>query len=190
MSGTPYKNLRMFTKLCGNIALTNVVLVTTMWASVTQEVGARRVKELRDKFWKPMLQNGSAAFEFRDTAESAWNIVDSVISKTRIEALLLQEEMVDLRRRLSETEAGITLYNALQKLLASQKETIRRLREEAEAQHNEKLVRELNAQHKEIQENLRVTFDQIQQMKISFFRRMYLILFGGSAKAVSGHSDL
>lgn len=52
MSGSPHRNLRMFGQLCGDQASRNVILITTMWDNIEVEVGLRREKELREKFWK------------------------------------------------------------------------------------------------------------------------------------------
>jgi len=79
---------------------------------------------------------------------------------------------VDLGRQLSETKAGITLYDTLQRLLAEQQETVRQLRDEAQTQNNPQLVEELNSQYEQIRENIRKTFDQVQEMKIPFGRRV------------------
>jgi hypothetical protein len=50
MSGTARRNFTMFRKLCGENALSNVVLVTTMWGNlVDMEEGEARERELQNK---------------------------------------------------------------------------------------------------------------------------------------------
>lgn len=46
MLGAAKRYLYMFRKLCGEDALTNVVLATTMWELIDPVVGAKREKEL------------------------------------------------------------------------------------------------------------------------------------------------
>jgi GTP-binding protein EngB required for normal cell division len=182
MAGTPLKNLRMFANLCGDDATKNVILATTMWELVQGDEGERRLEQLKAKYWKGMIEKGSTVTRFESqTFESAWNVVGLITGKpsgqqAQSRPLLIQEEMVDLEKQLSETQAGITLYGTLQKLLAEQQETIRQLRDEAQLQNNPQLVEDLNAQYEAIRENLRKTFDQVQEMKISFGRR-FLALF-------------
>ncbi|KAL2833776.1 hypothetical protein BDW59DRAFT_156578 [Aspergillus cavernicola] len=55
------KNLILFRQLCGQEALKNIILATTMWDKVAAEEGARREKELIDtpEFWGWMLGKGS-----------------------------------------------------------------------------------------------------------------------------------
>jgi hypothetical protein len=190
MAGTPLKNLHMFANLCGDDASKNVILATTMWELVSGDEGDRRQKQLEGKYWKGMLENGSTVARLQpNTFDSAWNIVNVIVGKNSQESrpLLIQEEMVDLRRLLSETQAGITLYSTLQRLLAEQQETIRQLRDEARTQNNPQLVEDLNIQYEAIRENIRKTFDQVQEMKVSFGRRL-LSFF--SFKRSRGHAVL
>jgi hypothetical protein len=184
MSGTPLRNLQMFANLCGDEAIRNVVLATTMWSDVTPNVGISREAELRQVYWKSMLALGSATARFKNNFESAWEIVDSLIKKTSGDPLLLQEELVDLNRRLSETKAGQTLYSTLQDLLANQKEMVEQLRHEAEIQKNQDMVRELNAQWEKLQQDLQTTFDQIEEIRVPLGRRVRLFFAFRRSRAV------
>ena len=174
MAGSPLKNLRMFSKLCGDDPLRNVILATTMWDRVQQATGERRQGELEENYWKGMLSLGSQAWRFDGSFESAWAIIDAIPKKS-IDALLLQEELVDLNRQLSETQAGITLYNQLQKLLAEHKETLRKLRDEAIVNNDQSLTQALDTEYEMIQRKLQSTFDQISGLKLSFGRRVALL---------------
>jgi DNA-binding ferritin-like protein len=191
MAGTPLKNLRMFANLCGDDATKNVILATTMWELVQGDEGERRLDQLKAKYWRGMLEKGSTVARFESqTYESAWKVVDIIAERhsspqSQGRPLLIQEEMVDLEKQLSETQAGITLYGTLQRLLAEQQETIRQLRDEAQLQNNPQLVEDLNAQYEAIRENLRKTFVQVQEMKISFGRRFLTFFKWKKARAVS-----
>ena len=189
MAGTPLKNLRMFANLCGDGATRSVILATTMWDLVNANEGERRVKQLQERYWKGMLAGGSKVARFDRTYESAWKIVDMIVKKDQGPSsrapLLIQEEMVDLKQQLSETHAGITLYNTLQKLLAEQQETIRLLKDEAKTQDNPELVKELNAQHEAIRKSINDTFEQAQRMKIPFLRRVLAIFKSKKTRGVS-----
>lgn len=186
MAGTPLKNLRMFANLCGDDAIGNVILASTMWRQGKEAIEERREAELKSKYWKGMIDQGSEVVRFHRTFDSAWTIVDIIDRKrdTR-HSLLLQEEMVNLSMQLSETQVGKQLYNTLQKLLAEQQEAVRRLRDEASTQNNPQLVEDLNAQYNEIQENLRSTFNQIKEIKIPLGRRIAAFFRFKSTHAVS-----
>ncbi|KAF9469798.1 P-loop containing nucleoside triphosphate hydrolase protein [Collybia nuda] len=175
MAGAPHKNLHVFTKLCGDDAIRNVILATTMWSRVKKEIGEKREAELQQEYWKKMLDKGSQTTRFEGTALSAWKIVNIIVAGQRPTSVLLQEEMVDLEKRLSETQAGITLYHELRGLLSLHTDAIRQLREQAVRQNNPTLVEELNKQQEEIEEKIRLTLDQIQEMRIPLSRRIRLI---------------
>ncbi|TFK33953.1 hypothetical protein BDQ12DRAFT_690350 [Crucibulum laeve] len=185
MAGTPYRNLRMFGELYGDKAARNVILVTTMWDRVQRHLGEKRESELKSKYWKVLLDRGSDCYRFDNTQASAWAVIDKILESDDTETLLLQEELVELRKRLQETQAGITLYDTLQKALLEQKETIRQLAEQATLQNNPKLAKELEDEYKRIQITFDKTFQELNQLKIPLSRRIVLLLFGKKSKAHS-----
>ncbi|TFK44968.1 hypothetical protein BDQ12DRAFT_621501 [Crucibulum laeve] len=130
MDGTSLRNLRMFQNLCGNDALENVILVTTMWDGVSEEEGSKREEQLRDSYWKPMLNLGSRMVRFHYSATSAWDIVSKFQPAPRSRPLLLQEEMVDRGMQLAETSAGRTLFSWFRDLIEKIKTIIRRFRDQ------------------------------------------------------------
>ena len=189
MAGTPLKNFRVFANLCGDGAIKNVILTTTMWDLVDENEGERRMTQLQERYWKGMLAGGSEVARFKGSYASAWEIIDIIVNKDEGPSsrppLLIQEEMVELDRQLGETQAGITIYNTLQKLLAEQQEKIRQLKDEAKAQDNPQLVKELNAQHEAIRKSINDTFEQAQRMKISHLRRFLAIFKSKKTRGVS-----
>ncbi|CAA7261007.1 unnamed protein product [Cyclocybe aegerita] len=178
MAGTPHRNLRMFGELCGEKAAQRVVLVTTMWDKLKHpEVGGKRERELHDSYWKVMLEKNATSSRFFNTEKDAWKIVTTILEKhekLRAEAVLLQEELVDFRRRLNETQAGQTLYTDLQKLLAKQKETLTHLAEQAKRANNAKLAADFEEQKRVTEAALEKTFQQVDALKVPFSRRVRL----------------
>ena len=184
MAGTPHRNLRMFGELCGDQAVKKVVLVTTMWDNVEQDKGERREKELFANYWKTMTNLGASTARFYNSVDSAWSIVDIVLKQHEAEVLLLQEEIVNLKLALNETQAGKTLYSDLQKLLAEQRDTVRSLAEQARDESNPQLARQLEAELKRIQKDFDKTFSEIKNLKISFGKRLKLLFFGKKSRGV------
>ncbi|KAJ3513210.1 hypothetical protein NLJ89_g3074 [Agrocybe chaxingu] len=178
MAGTPHRNLRMFGELCGEKAAQRVVLVTTMWDKLKNpEVGGKRERELHASYWKVMLEKNATSSRFSNTEKDAWKIVTTILEKhekLRAEAVLLQEELVDFRRRLNETQAGQTLYTDLQKLLAKQKETLTHLAEQAKRANNAKLAADFEEQRRITEAALEKTFQQVDALKVPFSRRVRL----------------
>ena len=186
MAGTPHRNLRMFGELCGDLAAKKAVLVTTMWDKVQQDTGVRREKELLENYWKTMINYGTSTARFTNTAGSAWAVIDPILKQHETEVLLLQEELVDLKRALNETRAGMTLYSDLQKILAQQRDIVRSLAEQARQESNPQLARKLEADLKRIQTSFDKTFDEIKKLKIPLGKRLLLklLIFGKKSRGV------
>ena len=176
MAGSPHRNLRMFGELCGDQAMKKVVLVTTMWDKAQRDTGVftDREKYLFENYWKTMIGYGASTARFLNSADSAWDIIGAILKQHETEVLLLQEEIVDLKRALNETQAGMTLYSDLQSLLAEQRDTVRSLAEQAREQSNPYLAQELEAELKRIQMDFNKTFDQMKTLRIPFGKRLML----------------
>jgi len=112
MSQSAMKNLRIFSSLCGQKAMPNVVIVTTMWGYIPKELGIRREQHLKREVWKDMLGNGCKVGRFEHTYESAWSIIGNLAAKNSGATLLIQEEMGNIGKSLNETRAGIDLKTA------------------------------------------------------------------------------
>ena len=186
MGGSPHRNLRMLGELCGDQAVKKVVLVTTMWdkdKTGPQKYKQQRERELFDMYWKTMINYGASTARFLNSADSAWKIIDPILEQQETEVLLLQEELVDLKRTLNETQAGKTLYSDLQRLLAEQRDTVRSLAEQAREQSNPQLARKLEDELKRIQKDFDKTFNEIKRLKIPLGKRL-LLLVGKKSRGV------
>jgi hypothetical protein len=174
----------MFGELCGDRAAHKVVLVTTMWDKVNPVVGERRQSELEYKYFHELLRRGATAMRFNNTRQSAWEIMEAVFAESEREAVLIQEELVDLKKRLNETSAGKALYSTLRNLLAEQKAVLQELTRLAKEQDNNKLAAEMRLEYKRIQAEFERSFGAISALKISAGRRLVLF-FGKKSRAVS-----
>ncbi|KAJ3570350.1 hypothetical protein NP233_g4464 [Leucocoprinus birnbaumii] len=177
MAGSPLKNLRMFGNLCGDNAASRVILVSTMWEKVDQSIGQRREGQLKSEFWQGLIERGSSVDRLRNSSSvEAWRVVDSMISTTeQREVVLLQQEVVELERKLNETEAGKALHTSLQRLLYDQKETLKSLLAQVEKSDDPRLKVELEKEYKKIQSQFDKTFKEVNKMKIPIGRRLMLI---------------
>ncbi|KAF7974363.1 hypothetical protein HWV62_12322 [Athelia sp. TMB] len=113
MTGSVRRNIDLFQRLCGNTALPNVVLVTTMWDEVDHAIAERREQELRDTFWRSMVANGSQTARFYHSPGSAWEILGPYTGQFHPVKLRIQKEMVDKGIPLSRTAAGFFLRSWL-----------------------------------------------------------------------------
>ena len=183
MIGTPHRNLRMFGELCGDHAIKKIMLVTTMWDKVQRDTGVRRETELFENYWKAMINYGASTARFSNSADSAWKVVDLILEQHTTEVLLLQEELVDLKRALNETQAGKMLYLNLQRSLAEQRD-LRFLAEQALDKNNSKSANQLEVELKRIQRDLDKTFSEMKSLKVPLGKRLTMQMFGKKSRGV------
>ena len=129
MKGTTRRNLDMFYQLCGDKALERVVLGTTNWEEIDGEIGPRREEQLAKNFWnKSKTSSRSKLLRFDKTEGSAEAFVGAILDQLNAaekdNVLRIQKELVELERRIPETDAGKELRYTLQQLLEMQKEGI------------------------------------------------------------------
>ncbi|KAF8055867.1 P-loop containing nucleoside triphosphate hydrolase protein [Lyophyllum atratum] len=118
MPRTATQNLDVFETFCGKDALKKVVLITTMWKDVSRNAGERNEAQMRDKFWKEMLANGSRMFRLQDVNYTASEIVEFILgSDTDAEPLRTTREMVEDRKEFKDTEAALLLSSHRQDTL-------------------------------------------------------------------------
>ena len=148
-----------------------------MWDKIDEAIGQEREKELRGLYWKSMIKLGSTTVRYRNTKDSAWEILDTVLqSGHNRHAVLLQKEMVEMKRQLNETEAGRTLYTALELLVKRRQEALDEIQAASTGQTDQELLKRLQDECDEIQRQLDITIADLLKMQISVgkrFRRFF-----------------
>ncbi|MCJ1353369.1 MAG: gTPase, IMAP member 8 [Icmadophila ericetorum] len=112
MQGSSMKALQIFKKLVGDEAFKNVVLATTRWDLVGEDIGSEREQELHTKFWAYMMNKGATMTRFYGDRASATRILSQLLAKKSI-ILDIQREMVDENRPLNKTSAGAIIDDGL-----------------------------------------------------------------------------
>ncbi|EMD41339.1 hypothetical protein CERSUDRAFT_109932 [Gelatoporia subvermispora B] len=162
MGGIARRNFTMFHKLCGSDAIRNAAIATTRWEEVDARIGAERQTELASKpiFFKPVLDEGAQMFRHDHGLESAQDIMRSFL-RNQPRPLLIQREMVDEGKPLSETEAGRELQREIRTQMEKHNKKMQELREElqeAAKDHDDELRADLD---KEMQD-MRVMLARLQ----------------------------
>jgi hypothetical protein len=162
------RNIRTFKKLCGDDGLSRTVLVTTFWRYVTPEEGRRREEELlsRGTLWKFITDRGGKAFQYRETEDSAKQVIDYILeSKLGKAALTIQVDIVDRGKKLGETEAGEEVKVQMAVLQQSYEKEIERLETELEEviRQKEEDVNEMREMLEAETLNLKNRVEQIEQ---------------------------
>ena len=109
----------MLQKSFGREVLRRVVLGITKWERVPAGVRGTREEELKTKFWKTMMEQGSAVHQFRGDFDSAWKTIDSLLDEVEDDTLHIQKGLVELQRLIPENTASrqSSYYRFLQPLL-------------------------------------------------------------------------
>ncbi|KAI2613260.1 P-loop containing nucleoside triphosphate hydrolase protein [Hypoxylon sp. NC1633] len=178
MQGSARKNIMMFKKLCGDNALQNVILATTMWDLVDEDVGAAREKQLINtkEFWGYMTSKGSKTYRHDNTDQSAMKLIGHFVKTDSKMTLEIQEEMVDQHKSLDGTAAAATVEAKLEHERARFAAELRNLeidlREAIRQKDNESMeaLREERAKYmadlaeiKAAQESLRTTMEKLHE---------------------------
>jgi hypothetical protein len=115
MEGPSLKNLRMMKALCGENTLQNVVLATTMWEKVSEGEGLRREEELKQNFWKDMIDGGSTVTRIAtESGDDARALVRTLLKNKPI-STRLQEELHS-GKSLVQTDAGAEIREEMRRL--------------------------------------------------------------------------
>ena len=172
LTGTAFKNLRTFRKLCGTQSMSSTVLATTMWSGVTAEVGNAREQELKEtaEFWGDMIREGSTVYRHTDDHHSAVNIISFLTDRDTKTVLGLQAEMVDEKRSLEDTEAGREVDREMSKqreLFEKRLERTRQELEEAIAAKDDQHVKEIMQEQERFEAKLSAIQQGREELRIS-----------------------
>ena len=146
----------MFCKLCGEIALKNVVIVTNAREGGSQAFSEARERELFTKFFKPALDGGARVVQHRNTLESAHNIIRKITGGHPV-ALQIQRELVDKRKDIVDTTAGKVINRELNELMRRHHAELVEVLEEMERaskKGDEETKQELGEKKRRLQERV------------------------------------
>lgn len=145
VSGSKMRNITMFKELVGDAAYENVAITTTMWWKGEKEANIRKEGQLREEFFKDVLEGGGNVFrhtagagpEDHDRArQQAMEVVSHLMERARVGPVVLkiQGELIDERKSLNQTRAGEALREEgekMQRELKTQLEEMNAERKEA-----------------------------------------------------------
>ena len=127
MEGSVMRNLRMFQSLCGQEALSNVLLTTTQWSNVNPAEAELRETRLRNQdFWGALIDKGATLRRFNGTRESGLELIHKLMPNTR-KPLDIQDQIVEQNMILLQTKAGKCVNEELIALEKKFKETMESL---------------------------------------------------------------
>lgn len=156
----------MFQKLCGSKSLRNVVIVTTMWDTVSEELGAQRERELMTDTFKALLDEGAEMKRFNNGITSAREIISYILFHDPV-ILQIQQELAE-GKELVKTTAGEELNAEMARLIEKHKQDMISLREEFEAMiksRDEQAQKEIVVEHQKMQAEIQKWQNAVIELK-------------------------
>ena len=165
----------MLKELCGENTLKNVVLVTNMWAMVAPKKGAAREKELRNGYFKAAIDKGAQLRRHNGSPESAREILRNILRNQPI-VLKIQRELIDERKNIGQTGAGVELNRDIIDVIERYQRNIKELeesRQKAVREKDEELRREFAEEKQRAQQEMeKLKRERIQiQFKLAAAQR-------------------
>lgn len=167
MSGSSFENLRMFRELCGDQGLTNVVLTSTFWDTVSRDNGERRQRELETSmhFWSRMISKGCRTARLDGQRSSCLRVLEDISRNNGKVVMQIQQEVVDEGKAIRDTAAARETFLRLQREMQEKAER------EAEALRQEEQRRLQAIEDSNRRERQRVAAELERQRKAEAERR-------------------
>ena len=97
-----------------------------MWDEVDKEMGEDREAQLKKEYWRTMLERNSTTSRFLRTRESAFELIEPLIDEAnKRSSVLLQDELVDMRKTLPATSAGLESFRGQLQVVSQREDPLR-----------------------------------------------------------------
>jgi len=113
MRGSHKDGFEILQKLCGPDTYSRIFLATSWWNICEEKKGLQREGDLRKKIWVSVLDcpNSGHMSRLENSPTSAWELVKTILESVKWsgrngEALRVQKQMVDERKKLQKTDVG------------------------------------------------------------------------------------
>ncbi|PPQ74129.1 hypothetical protein CVT24_012841 [Panaeolus cyanescens] len=190
MGGTALRNLSIFQDLCGKESFKRVILATSMWDDVEEDIRKSRMEDLKNVYWKPMIDLEATVIEFDITKASPVDILWPIIQKASdVGPLQLQSELTDLHKDLPDTEAGRQMYNKLESLLEKQKDTMSKLRADVSKAGSKQMKEVLQKELEDLTRQIQGVMIDLEYMKVPLPIR-FLRFMRQALNGISHTSDI
>jgi hypothetical protein len=169
MAATSVRHLRTFEELCGKDALENVILATTMWDEVDEATGKMEEERMKTKYWNKMLERRSTTGRFTGTYDSALQLLQPLIDAANLKrsSLLLQYEMVDMGKQLTETSAGRRLFTRVQHIVSQRQDVIQQIQTEMRRPVRDRTsLQPLQEEHRKLRQSLESTVEEMRMLNL------------------------
>lgn len=198
MTGSAVKNLDLFGALCGPENFKNVMFLTTKWDKTKtshnygpNQKALRHERELADKFWAPMIRQGSqppkrigsGTDHTLQTVDPISQVITPMLIKFKPTLLQIQRELGIEKLNLIDTAAGQRLDQDLEEFMSKSKAEQTSILKEAKLNHETSYAQalkeqaEINKQEykaaKDDRDALREDFEKIREAEAERRARLF-----------------
>ncbi|KAI6039625.1 hypothetical protein EDC04DRAFT_2894970 [Pisolithus marmoratus] len=164
---TPLKHLRLFQKLCGEEAMAQTGLVTTMWDEIDEDVGNERMAALQSNYWRFMITQGSKTYRFSNTGDAARELLQEVVSKGQERYNSMLRQQISELKTYKEIVAARKLCSRLEHLSKKRFEIMRELRSEEGRAVDRRTKEDLKREYADVGAELDIKLNQARVLKRS-----------------------
>jgi HSP90 family molecular chaperone len=149
-----------------------------MWGDVDEETGSKREQELKNVFWKSMVERGTSVRRFLHNRNSALDVLGPIFDEiNKKSALLIQQEVTELGLQLNQTTAGKALYKELAHLVSQHESVLKKMRKELqEPSRDEQDLQSLVEEYNEVTTQLQRASTDKRLMQSSRFQKVMTLL--------------
>ena len=124
------------------------------------------------------MERNSTTSRFLRTRESAFDIIEPLIdAANKRSSVLLQDELVDMRKSLPATAAGQELFSAMGQLVSQRENLLRRIGHEMRHSDGDKMALEsLQEEHQRLRNTLEATVIEMRRMRLPLGKRLLIML--------------
>ena len=140
-----------------------------MWDEVDEDAGKIEEERMKTKYWNKMLERRSTTGRFMGTYESALQLLQPVIDAANFKrsSLLLQHEMVNMGRQLTETSAGRRLFTKARHIVSQRQDVIQRIQIEMGRPDKDKTsLQPLQEEHQKLSQSLESTVEEMRVLNL------------------------
>lgn len=144
-----------------------------MWDEADGTFGKMEERNLEQGCWKSMMSQGAKTMRYWNTEESAWDIVDSLLSRRQGHFTLdLQKELVAEGKGLLKTGVGEQVFGELQALVKWQHDTLNQLRVSMKRHDNEVILNVLKEDYEGLRLQMEAVGEDIEALKLHKGKRL------------------
>ncbi|KAF2108802.1 P-loop containing nucleoside triphosphate hydrolase protein [Lophiotrema nucula] len=150
-SGSARRFLKVFQEVCGENAIPNIALVTTMWSKSPHQIYLQRDVQLQNNWWAQLISKGALIFQYDGSRAMAETIVGQLFRERDV-VLKIQHQLSNEHHLLEQTSAGALVSSEIEERLTILDEEVRSIADditEANKSGNREKAHQLNIQLQE-----------------------------------------